>query len=943
MVYQRLFITLAILSLASSIAAQDRFGAVPARSRWLQINTDTARIIFQASQQEQALRIASVIHRIHRTTNTTIGDGLKKVNMVLQPQTTIPNAYVRMAPFRSELFMTPGADNFASGSVQWADNLSIHEYRHVQQFTNFNKGLTRVFSTLLGQEGQLLANGMTVPDYFFEGDAVFQETLVSHQGRGRMPYFFNEHKAIWQANKKFSWMRWRNGSLRSLSPDHYPTGYLLTAYGYEKYGADFWKKVTEDAVRFKGLFYPFIRAIEKHSGKSYTTFREDAFQHFRAQSFPGNQAFYKDLNYLTPVQQGNVINYYHPQFDEKGDIIVLQQSNRDIPTFYRLQNGQPQKIRVKDIGIDNYFSYRKGKIVYAAYNIDSRWGWKEYSEIRLLDAATGVQKNLTSKTKYFSPDISPDASQVLVVHTNADGSSTLRLISSNDGQVLRELPNPNRYFFTQSKFTDNDKAVSAVRHPDGRMALVLVNLTTGETENLMPFTPQAIGYPFEKNGIVYFSMTHEYADKIFSLRLSDKQFNLLTQNDNSIYQPSVNDAGDMLCTVVQFEGRRIARLPSASLKPIAVDTKIITRDNDIYTPRALQQPGVALLDSITPINYTIKKYRKSFQLLNFHSSRPVIAAPEYGYSVYSTNMLNTFTSTLTYTYNENERSHKGEWLNTWGGWLPVFYLGVDGTFNRNFILSNNRNVNFNSATLKAGVYIPLRFVSGRTSQTVVFGGGFNAEQLYYTGIGKNIFDNRSFNYYNLLLNFTSFGQQAKQHIFPRWGQSLSVTYRDAVTFTNSHKLVAVGNLFFPGLFKNHNIVLTGAYQKRDTLGDLFSNTFPFSRGYEALRTRRMYRWSANYHFPLLYPDWGIGNIAFVQRIRGNLFYDYTSARARLNGVLQEIPARTAGVELYLDGKIWNALPISIGVRYNRLLDRDLLDPGAKNVWQIVLPIGLIPN
>jgi hypothetical protein len=269
--------------------------------------------------------------------------------------------------------------------------------------------------------------------------------------------------------------------------------------------------------------------------------------------------------------------------------------------------------------------------------------------------------------------------------------------------------------------------------------------------------------------------------------------------------------------------------------------------------------------------------------------------------------------------------------------------GVETAFNRELRLNNNTLVNFNSATAKMGAYIPLSFVSGRTAKNFSIGGSFNAEQLYYTGIGKNILNNRSFDYLNLFLNFSSTAQKAKQHIFPRWAQTLSVGYRDALSFTSSHKLVATSNLYFPGLFPNHNLVVNLAYQKRDTTGDIFSNTFPFSRGYQALRTRRMYKMGANYHFPLLYPDCGVGNIAYLLRIRANAFFDYTNARARLNGTLQDIIAKTAGGEIYFDGKIWNALPVSIGVRYSRLLNNDLLNPGVRNVWEVVLPIGIIPN
>ena len=105
----------------------------------------------------------------------------------------------------------------------------------------------------------------------------------------------------------------------------------------------------------------------------------------------------------------------------------------------------------------------------------------------------------------------------------------------------------------------------------------------------------------------------------------------------------------------------------------------------------------------------------------------------------------------------------------------------------------------------------------------------------------------------------------------------------------------------------------------------------------------MYKIGANYHFPLVYPDWGFANILYFQRIRANAFYDYTSAKARVNGLLTEIKSRSTGAEIYFDTKVWNALPVSFGVRFSHLLDTDLLNPRAKNLWEIIIPIGLIPD
>ena len=140
------------------------------------------------------------------------------------------------------------------------------------------------------------------------------------------------------------------------------------------------------------------------------------------------------------------------------------------------------------------------------------------------------------------------------------------------------------------------------------------------------------------------------------------------------------------------------------------------------------------------------------------------------------------------------------------------------------------------------------------------------------------------------------------------------------------------------------IVIDGAYQKRDTLSDFFSKTFSFPRGYQELNQRRMYKLGVNYHFPLCYPDWGFGNIIFFQRIRINAFYDYGSSLTKFsNGSVREIKTRSTGAEIFFDTKFWNALPVNFGIRYSRLLDKDLLNPGAVNRWEIILPLNIIPN
>ena len=189
-----LFVGLVLLSTAATAQV---FGGNPPSLKWRQLNTDTARIIFPMGLDSQAQRVAAIVHQLSQTTLFTIGHTQRKINIVLQNQTTIANGYVELAPFRSEFQLTPEQNSFDLGSLPWEKLLAIHEYRHVQQYNNFRVGLSGFFYYLFGEGGQSFANSLAVPNWFWEGDAVYQETLVSDQGRGRLPYFFNSYRALW--------------------------------------------------------------------------------------------------------------------------------------------------------------------------------------------------------------------------------------------------------------------------------------------------------------------------------------------------------------------------------------------------------------------------------------------------------------------------------------------------------------------------------------------------------------------------------------------------------------------------------------------------------------------------------------------------------------------------------------------------------------------------
>ena len=86
------------------------------------------------------------------------------------------------------------------------ENLLCYAMLILQQFNNFNNGISKLMAALFGEEGYALAINASVPDWFFEGDAVYNETVLSQQGRGRLALFMTRFPSLWQAGKNYSWM-----------------------------------------------------------------------------------------------------------------------------------------------------------------------------------------------------------------------------------------------------------------------------------------------------------------------------------------------------------------------------------------------------------------------------------------------------------------------------------------------------------------------------------------------------------------------------------------------------------------------------------------------------------------------------------------------------------------------------------------------------------------
>lgn len=928
-------VILLCFSQGKSVMAQ-QFGGNPPGMRWRQFNTDTARILFPKGMEPVAERVATLISRVAFNNPLSLGSQLQKIDIVLQNQPVITNGYVSMGPFRSEFYTTPSSDNYDPSSLSWPDQLTVHEYRHVQQYNNFNRGLSAVMKKLFGQEGYALAVNAAVPNWFFEGDAVYSESLLAPHGRGTLPYFLKAFPSLWASGYKYNWMKIRNGSLKDYVPNHYDLGYLLVNYGVHQYGYDFWRKVTRDASSYKGLLYPMQKAVRRHSGITYKTFTQDAFNYYKQQYGPQNTGGVSDSLHVLPLNTRVLTQYTFPFQLSETDLLYQKSANNRRTGFYIKTPRGERLLRLRDISIEDQYSYSNGKIVYAAYETHPRWRWVSYNVIKLMDVKTGQQRTLTHKTRYFSPDISADGKTIAVNKVHLDGSSSLVLLDARNGQEISAIRNETVSYFSNPKIVDNNTVISVLRNKNATTSIASVDITTGTISNITPPSLTIIGNIDVKANRIYFTGSQNLKDELFYYDLEKKQLFTLTTPGVGSYFASA-DFNRLNWSVFTADGYQLQQTDnrSANWRPVTMDSFATSRTGIVTD---------SLHVSGRPAPTPLKKlgsqpYRKLTAPFNFHSWRPNYADPEFSFTIYGNNVLNTTETQLYYLYNENDKTHTAGGSITYGGLFPFISVGSNYTFDRRAYLSNKLK-QWNEWNNYAGVSVPLSWVGNRTFKALNVASNYYYRTDFNIGINQNNFRELQFSYLAHGISFTQQVQSTVQDIYPRWGYSVSTQYRHALNLYDSWQGYAGMALYLPGMARTHSLVLNGAVQYSGSDQRIFGNRTAFARGYAGRDSAGIYTARANYHVPVVYPDWGFANIFYLQRVRANIFYDYTKAFDKNS--TRRVTLQSAGGEIYLDTKWWNQHPLTIGFRTGYLLTA-IPGQNKKPFFEFILPTSLIPR
>lgn len=913
------------------------YGADPSRLKWNYVDLPHYKLIFPQGTDSMAHQYALYLENVYPHVQQSISMPRKKVfPVILHPGSMQSNGMVAWTPRRMELITNPSARIEAQS---WDKHLVLHESRHVVQTSKLMTGFANTLYYLIGEQAAGITSFFSTR-WFFEGDAVGAETAMSNSGRGRLPEFNMPYRAQMLSEQFFSFDKWYLGSYKDYTGDYYALGYDLTSYAKHAYGADIWDRITSRYISHFLHLPPFPKAIKHHTGENVDGLFDKTFDFLR-------EEWKKlDLGHTLPhyvsATPRRYTSYRYPQAINDSTVVAVKSSLHDINSLVMFVHGKEQHLAW--LGSINSRLNLSGSQIYWTENVSGlRWTHENYSEIKYYDLSNGKIEKLTSHQRYLSPAIHPKGQTIAVSHPTFSGGNQIVLLDRENGTALKHFTLPQNAFAKEMTFTDEGELIALTVDSRG-LSLLLLCVDTGEWRELLSPTSVNITSPTWHNGQLYFESGLNGTNNIYRMDIRKGEIYRVTAARFGAFHPTLS-ANQLFFSDYQAKGYRIAS--------VALDNQKEEKA-DINTPyrfplaEAIAQQESFNIDTATlnPVAFEPKPYRKGLHLFNVHSWAPFYydiseimnaSASDFtsivrpGITLISQNALNTAIGQAGWYY-DNGRHHARASM-TYTGWFPVIDLKVDyGGESVSMAWVKNeegkempqlRQTNRNLLEAEARVYLPFNLTQDHYTQ------GFQPSvSWYFTNNRYQQYNSGKYHNFQYLLSelrYYRYRRMAHRDILPRWGFQLRLQYLNAPLNSENYGSIYAGRLttYWPGLMQNHSLMLRLGYQYQsidDKILYLPKRIMDTPRGYGYIyQTRQHLALKADYAFTLACPDWSLGSVVYLRRVRSNLFYDLTRNQAQKGG--DWFTQSAAGLDILFD---WNVIrmsyPITAGVRFTQPID-----------------------
>lgn len=928
-------------------------GLTPAKVKWSQIHTDKVKVVFPRTMDSVGQNIAALVHELWQADQPAIGAQREKISIFINPFSILSNGQVTVGPFRSEFKVrTPQFKN----TLDWVKDLTIHEYQHVKQFANASQGITGLARHTFGSWAWGGFAATALPRWFWEGDAVAAETGLTAAGRGREPAFLMGYRALLTAQPQLSYEKAAAGSIREFIPDWYHLGYYLTTYTRKTFGKSIWSTVVKDAVRYRGLIFPFAHSLKKHTGSKPKELFNATLADLKTWLGPVESEVVQ-VPGLAHRPQPVFTHYTLPIPLSDGSLLCMKGGLNQLPHIIKLYADGTEK-KIHSAGIQTEFpystlSFQRRWLTWAEYSQHARWVDTDYSIIKLLNMETGQILKLGGGDHHYSPVLSPSARQIAAIRIQDNLNQSVSIWSTDAASIQNVLAEHSGYRLSYPAWSEDEKYIYLIGEKNDKHLICRLNTDNGILDPLTPFFSFPLSHLQASGERLVFSAGANNVNNIYAYDLREKKYYQLTYSSIGAFTPYVNSTGtELFYAEYSADG---LRLKKGEVKGSEVMLGAQGADN-AYSSWLHQTMGSLTKENVPLQNYSVQKFHKSSGLIHPHSLLPNISHPTYELSVLADNPFSTLSADAGIRYNANERNLASFGRVTFAGWFPELTLAFN-QLNRasnqfQFLIPNDTTLQTNffleqwkESRLSVGGTVPLRFNEGNYLFRFENSAFYQHHWLNVEGHNLDISNNRdtivigsvgrdrfrplvkptltSQNFgaltFNTLVQFSQ--RRAVQHINSRLGLYINLLYRQSLDNSiGSYSLQGNGLVFLPGLGRNHSLWLQGNFEKHDILDTyIFSDVFNYPRGYPAILHDEIQGFKINYEMPLFYPDLALGGLVFWKRLKSNVFFDM--AQAKLNFPFNNTRNYwSAGLELTLDTRLIRLLEVDWGVRYSYVSD-----------------------
>ncbi|QNF32647.1 PD40 domain-containing protein [Adhaeribacter swui] len=916
-------------SVFSYHTAQAQLDTNPPDVSWRQINTEKFQVIFPEGFENQAQHVANTLQYLHAPLSRSLQKEPRRLPLILQNRNAISNGFVTLAPRRSEFYTMPPQDYTLLGTNRWLDLLAVHEFRHVVQYDKARQSLSKLMYYLGGEYGLSVANNISIPNWFWEGDAVSTETAFTRSGRGRTPDFDLLYRTNLLSSRNYSYNKQHLGSFKDPVPNHYVLGYHLVTYGRRHYGADFWSGVIDQAA--SRFFVPFVfsSSLRYESGYSLpANYRR--LQHELDSLWTGqvNQIELTEATTITKRSDSVYTNYEFPQELPDGSIVALKSGLGDYPQFVQVKlDGTEEKLFTPGpLNGNAMLSVAQNKIVWSEYEFDPRWQVRTYSVLKTYDLATGKKQVLQRKTRLAAPAFSPDASKIAAIEATLKNEYALVILDAITGKELKRIPAPQNDFLSMPRWSPDGKNIVLLRTANGQRTIQLLDPESNTFTEVLPPTTENIGHPVMVGNYVYFNAPYTGIENVFALDITTRQQYQVTSRPFAGTNATIShDGQQIIFNDFTKNGYIVARMPHnpATWVPLAQvpDTRV-----KYYQPVVEQEGNPDILTQVPNQVYPVQPYSKFKNIVKPHSWAPGRDPVNniYTATLYSQDLLSTTVATATYSYNANEKTSRGQVGLSYQGFYPI--INVAGAIGqRAEVKDDSLEYGWREKSITAGFQIPLNLTHSRYQESLVFGADANVTDVSdYERPRTALTEQSNGTLRNLHYNvaYIRSHSRSKRDLAGRFEQRLAINYYHTPMGGDykSGLFAATAQFAFPGLFKHHSFQIGGNYQHQDVENYRFASTIIFPRGYSYRSHQNFAGGFVQYRLPLWYPDLALGPFLYFQRLRGNVFFDYGQGRSKAVIYQPNRNYQSIGAELSTDFNVmrFNGILWNFGVRFSYL-------------------------